>query len=112
MKEKQRAINTEKKGMDERLVEQIAELERRLKEVEAENIVLRELAYQSEQRYEQIKQLMKENNELRRQLQQLPQSEETSDVYEEEKPDSWFFHTLRHENAIVPIQSETKKNEK
>ncbi|QNU27172.1 spore coat protein regulator protein YlbO [Geobacillus sp. 46C-IIa] len=110
MKEKQGTINTEKRGMDERrLIERIAELERRLKEVEAENIVLRELAYQSEQRYEQIKQLMKENDELRRQLQQLPQLEATGDVDKEERPDSWFFHTLRQENAIAPRPERSNK---
>ncbi|AGT31176.1 spore coat protein [Geobacillus genomosp. 3] len=110
MKEKQGTINTEKRGVDEqRLIEHIAELERRLKEVEAENIVLRELAYQSEQRYEQIKQLMKQNDELRRQLQQRPQPEETGDAYKEERPDSWFFHTLRQENAIAPRPERSKE---
>jgi len=103
MKEKREAINMEKGGMDERrLMKQIAELERRLQEVEAENMVLRELAYQSEQRYEQIKQLMKQNDELRRQLQQRLQWEGGDDADKEERPDSWFFHTLRQENAIAP----------
>ncbi|KDE48778.1 spore coat protein regulator protein YlbO [Geobacillus sp. CAMR12739] len=69
-------------------------MERRLKEVEAENIVLKELAYQSAKRYEQLKQLAKENDELRRQLLQSPWSEKTGKTDEDERPDSWFFpHT-------------------
>ncbi|MED4878552.1 spore coat protein regulator protein YlbO [Anoxybacillus geothermalis] len=108
MREQRGAAKAGTKGTDERrLAERIAELERRLEEAEAENVVLRELAYQSEQRYEQIKQLMKQNDELRRQLQQL--QGETGGVRDEERPDSWFFRTLRQENAIVPRSDEQKE---
>ncbi|CAM3993944.1 spore coat protein regulator protein YlbO [Geobacillus sp. FSL K6-0789] len=108
MREQRGAAKAGTKGIDERrLAERIAELERRLEEAEAENVVLRELAYQSKQRYEQIKQLMKQNDELRRQLQQL--QGETGGVRDEERPDSWFFRTLRQENAIVPHPDEHKE---
>lgn len=108
MREQRGAAKAGTKGIDERrLAERIAELERRLEEAEAENVVLRELAYQSKQRYEQIKQLMKQNDELRRQLQQL--QGETGGVRDEERPDSWFFHTLRQENAIVSHPDERKE---
>ncbi|KFL15721.1 spore coat protein regulator protein YlbO [Geobacillus stearothermophilus] len=110
MREQRGAAKAGTKGTDERrLAERIAELERRLEEAEAENVVLRELAYQSEQRYEQIKQLMKQNDELRRQLQQLQRPEGAGGVRGEERPDSWFFRTLRQENAIVPRSDEQKE---
>ncbi|MGZ0084881.1 spore coat protein regulator protein YlbO [Caldibacillus thermoamylovorans] len=84
------------------------ELWRRLKEVEAENIVLRELAQQSEQRYEQVKQLTKENEELRRRLEQLLELEKAGSP-EEERPDSWFFRTLRQEKAISSRRGQDKE---
>ncbi|KAF0995976.1 spore coat protein regulator protein YlbO [Geobacillus sp. TFV-3] len=110
MKDKHGAMSAERRGTGEqRLAERMAELERRLKEVEAENIVLKELAYQSAKRYEQIKQLAKENDELRRQLLQSPWSEKTGKTDEDERPDSWFFRTLRQENAIVPRLERNKE---
>ncbi|MCG6794452.1 spore coat protein regulator protein YlbO [Geobacillus sp. YHL] len=110
MKDKHGAMNEERRGTGEqRLAERMAELERRLKEVEAENIVLKELAYQSAKRYEQLKQLAKENDELRRQLLQSPWSEKTGKTDEDERPDSWFFRTLRQENAIMPHPERNEK---
>ncbi|OQP20309.1 spore coat protein regulator protein YlbO [Geobacillus zalihae] len=91
MKNKHGAMNEKRRSTGEqRLAERMAELERRLKEVEAENIVLKELAYQSAKRYEQLKQLEKENDE-------------------DERPDSWFFRTLRQENAIMPHPERNEK---
>ncbi|MFC0298902.1 spore coat protein regulator protein YlbO [Geobacillus jurassicus] len=111
MKDKHGAMNEERRGTGEqRLAGRMAELERRLKEVEAENIVLKELAYQSAKRYEQLKQLAKENDELRRQLQQqVPWIEEAGKADEDERPDSWFFRTLRQENAIMPHPERNEK---
>ncbi|BBW97055.1 spore coat protein regulator protein YlbO [Geobacillus icigianus] len=84
------------------------ELWRRLKEMEAENIVLRELAHQSEQRYEQVKQLTKENEELRRRLEQLLEPEKAGSP-EEERLDSWFFRTLRQEKAMSSRHGQDKE---
>ncbi|NNU84739.1 spore coat protein regulator protein YlbO [Geobacillus sp. BMUD] len=110
VKDKHGAMNEERRGAGEqRLAERIAELERRLKEVEAENIVLKELAYQSAKRYEQLKQLAKENDELRRQLLLSPWIEEAGKADEDERPDSWFFRTLKQENAIMPRPEQTKE---
>ncbi|QPA33068.1 spore coat protein regulator protein YlbO [Anoxybacillus caldiproteolyticus] len=80
------------------------ELAKKLEEITAENVVLKELALQSEQRYEELTQAKQEKEELQRQLTELKKYVET-EQNEEGKPDSWFIHTLRQQNAIIAPSS-------
>ncbi|EMT46636.1 MULTISPECIES: hypothetical protein [Anoxybacillus] len=60
----------------------------------AENVLLKELAALSEQRYEEVKRLKKENEELKKQIEQL-----TKQLFHQ-RPDSWFMHTLQRQQAL------------
>ncbi|AXM88226.1 spore coat protein regulator protein YlbO [Anoxybacillus ayderensis G10] len=60
----------------------------------AENVLLKELAALSEQRYEEIKRLRKENEELKKQLEQL-----TKQLFGQ-GTDSWFMHTVKRQQAL------------
>lgn len=60
----------------------------------AENVLLKELAALSEQRYEEVKRLKKENEELKKQIEQL-----TKQLFQQ-RPDSWFMHTLQRQQAL------------
>jgi chromosome segregation ATPase len=84
-------------------------LTKKLEAVQAENVLLKELALQSEQRYEQIKQLERQNEELQRQISELTNEHEDKKMKgtEEEQGDSWFIHTLKHQNA--PIRATEQK---
>jgi predicted nuclease with TOPRIM domain len=73
----------------------IKELTKKLEETAAENILLKELALLSEQRYEELMNVKKQKEELERQLAQR-QAHAPDDGDE-----SWFYHTLRQQNAIV-----------
>lgn|GEM_PF-1373959 len=81
------------------------ELSAKLEDIQAENVLLKELAMQSEKRYEEMKQLLRRNEELEKQLQQFKKN---LDATEEEASDSWFIRTLKQQNAIAPPSSDTK----
>jgi seryl-tRNA synthetase len=80
-----------------KMEEIIRDLTKKLEAVQAENVLLKELALQSEQRYEQIKQLERQNEELQRQLDALTKPMDQKD----DSGDSWFIHTLKHQNALI-----------
>ncbi|MCL6587263.1 MAG: hypothetical protein K6T72_12275 [Anoxybacillus sp.] len=87
---------------NERLKEALEKAEAKIKEltkqvdaVMAENVVLKELALLSEQRYEELEKVKREKAQLE---QQLGQSRLNQNAGEGE---SWFLHTLRQQNAIA-----------
>ncbi|MBW7650571.1 spore coat protein regulator protein YlbO [Anoxybacillus sp. ST4] len=67
----------------------------------AENVLLKELAALSEQRYEEVKRLKKENEELKKQIEQL-----TKQLFHQ-RPDSWFMHTLQRQQALKHLPLST-----
>jgi len=73
----------------------IKELTKQVEAVMAENVVLKELALLSEQRYEELEKVKQEKAELE---QQLRQSQSNRNA---EEGESWFLHTLRQQNAIA-----------
>ncbi|AKS37650.1 spore coat protein regulator protein YlbO [Anoxybacillus gonensis] len=60
----------------------------------AENVLLKELAELSEQRYQEVKRLKKENEELKKQIEQL-----TKQLFGQ-GTDSWFMHTVKRQQAL------------
>ncbi|WP_461200813.1 spore coat protein regulator protein YlbO [Anoxybacillus sp. TBDG-1] len=60
----------------------------------AENVLLKELAALSEQRYQEIKRLKKENEELKEQLEQI-----TKQVLAQ-GTDSWFMHNIKRQQIL------------
>lgn len=60
----------------------------------AENVLLKELAALSEQRYQEIKRLKKENEELKKQLEQI-----TKQVFAQ-GTDSWFMHNIKRQQTL------------
>ncbi|MCZ0756166.1 hypothetical protein [Anoxybacillus sp. J5B_2022] len=73
----------------------VRELTKQVEAVMAENIILKELALQSEQRYEELEKVKREKAELERQLMQSRPNRGA------EENESWFLHTLRQQNAIA-----------
>ncbi|WP_198020524.1 hypothetical protein [Anoxybacteroides tepidamans] len=98
------AENERLKEALERTESQVRELTKQLEEIAAENILLKELALQSEQRYEELTKVKKEKEELERQLAQL------KTYATDEGDESWFFHTLRQQNAIIKGEQSTTSN--
>ncbi|ANB60599.1 hypothetical protein [Anoxybacteroides amylolyticum] len=73
----------------------IKELTKQVEAVMAENVVLKELALLSEQRYEELEKVKQEKSELEKQLGQSRSNRSAEDG------ENWFLHTLRQQNAIV-----------
>ncbi|ANB56287.1 putative spore coat regulator YlbO domain protein [Anoxybacillus sp. B7M1] len=92
------ALKLENKRLTEELERaeaKVRELTKQIEEVVAENIILKELAWQSEKRYEELTKLQQEKEELERRLAQFKIHFPT------EEGENWFFHTLRQQNAII-----------
>jgi cell division septum initiation protein DivIVA len=101
------ALKTENKRFKDELEQmeaKLRELTKKLEETTAENVILKELASQSEQRYEELTQAKREKEELQRQLTELKKYIET-EQNEEGSPDSWFIRTLKEQNAIIAPSS-------
>lgn len=82
----------------EKAESKVRELTKQIEEVIAENVILKELALQSEQRYEELTKIKKEKEKLERQLAEFKTYAQT------EEGVSWFLHTLRQQNAIAKNQ--------
>jgi chromosome segregation ATPase len=87
---------------NEYLKRELESLTKRLHEATAENVLLKELAFQSEERYKQLQQVRKEKDELEKRL-----AERKKQIEEETNLDSWFIHTLKQQNAIVSPSAKT-----
>lgn len=82
----------------EKVESKIRELMKQVEQVMAENVILKELALQSEQRYEELEKVKREKEELERKLAEFRPHAHA------EEDESWFLHTLRQQNAIAKNQ--------
>jgi chromosome segregation ATPase len=106
------ALKTENERFKDELEQmegKLRELTKKLEETTAENVILKELALQSEQRYEELMRTKQEKEEFQRQLTELQKYIEAKQN-EAGSPDSWFIHTLKQENAIISSSIKSQMN--
>lgn len=94
------ALKTENERLKDELEQmeaKLRELTKKLEETTAENVILKELALQSEQRYEELMRTKQQLVELQKYIEN-----------EVGSPDSWFIRTLKQQNAIVSSSTKSQ----